>query len=1647
MWKHSILIVGQLQVLFTVIFVPKAESQVTITNEPSSPLRVLERKQVTLEWTYSIEGSTFRSLEFKISGSDDFIVDAFFVGAPIIRDDRVTLNITGTNVTITFDTMNRNDSNDYLLKVRAADGKESSSSVQIIVNYPPSLTSRAQDQVVVEGGSPIQLNCVADGEPKPNITWTKVNNGSDDDILFTGENFVLPNNRSSEGTYRCSASNGIGKGINHTATVVVNFKPENFMFKVESTNENICKGDTFNITCSAEGTPAVHTYQLFENGVLVQTSNNYSGLFWNKETTVGGMFLYTCDANNTVSTANTTRNVTVNEGSVIWPLENITVMEETNTILNCSTTPGIPMPSVSWLEVKTGNRSFENPLVLSSVSRDKAGEYKCKASNVCKNDTKSLILTVNFKAEIVDFVANATTVCQNDVVSFNCSALGNPAVHTYMLYVNGITNDSNSLGVWTRTMATEGVLNFTCVANNTLGTDRRTVSVTVNDPPEGIQLHVSEEEVCNGTTISFSCSAETANPMELNYQLYENNTMIGVISSTGVWNKTMTVGGVFVYKCMVNNSVGTAMSSSVSVNVNVSSFIMPFSNEVITEGGNVNLSCQATGIPPPTVFWVNISNGERTNGTELVIRNIRRSEAGEYRCEGRNPCGNASESATIEVQYPPEGIQLHVSEEEVCSGTTISFSCSAETANPMELNYQLYENNMMIGVISSTGIWNKTMTVGVVFVYKCVVNNSVGTAMSSTVSVNVNVSSSIRTISDKVVREGGDVTLFCNASGTPEPLVSWVNVRNDQRTHGKELTFEHITRYQAGEYRCEATNPCGSTSESATIDVHFKPEMVVLDPSATTVCPGDIIVFSCSAYSNPEVHTYELHVNGTMVNESSKMGIWNITMASGGVFVYKCMVNNSMGTAMSMDVPVTVNEPSFIRPFTKKNINEEEDLAIMCDVTGIPPPNVSWVKTSDGERTFGKQLVFTDIIRTEAGEYRCEASNLCGNASESVEIDVFFKPEMVQLFASEATVYYGASITFNCSAYSHPMVHTYHLYENENMVEEISRTGVWTRTMSTGGEFVFKCMVNNTVGTAMSPNVSVTVNGEKCEPTCTDGKVCLALGTKHFCSCPYGKTGGNCEQNDTLVNVVEVGFEFTNEEFKPQYEDLQEQITKELIGRIKEAIKTEMNGTGLRDVIVKKLRSGSVIADVELIFNRSVAKGAIEELIKESLKDNKLGDLDVGQSKIDGFIPEAPSPPEENDNKDLIYALVIGFLVLILVSVVAYTIMKRKRHGRENRRAEALADIQASHSNIGIEIERDNDIGINTISQPHYMELREVTDSERKMNETSLYSEIHEYAPLHPDTRSWEVSRQSVVIDKMIGQGSFGQVAQGRASQLPWIEGTIAVAIKMLKANAQEMEKKDLLSELEVMKTLKPHPHVIKLLGCVTISDPILVIIEYVPYGDLLGYLRKSRGLHDTYFKNPDVKPETNLSSLQLMKISGQIADGMSYLCSRNIIHRDLAARNVLVGEGETCKVTDFGMARDVHVENVYEKKSKGRIPVKWTAFEALMHGRYTTKSDVWSFGVVLYEIFTIGGSPYPGINGRRIMELLNEGYRMPKPNHVAETLYQLMLNCWQQEPHDRPTFEQLRRELKLMENQHKRLLNMKDYDKKLYENVEDLMF
>ncbi|CAH3150434.1 unnamed protein product [Pocillopora meandrina] len=463
-------------------------------------------------------------------------------------------------------------------------------------------------------------------------------------------------------------------------------------------------------------------------------------------------------------------------------------------------------------------------------------------------------------------------------------------------------------------------------------------------------------------------------------------------------------------------------------------------------------------------------------------------------------------------------------------------------------------------------------------------------------------------------------------------------------------------------------------------------------------------------------------------------------------------------------------------------------------------------------------------------------------------------------------------------------------------------------------------------------------------------------------------------------------------------------------------------------------------------FNRSVVVSNVLTVLLDAARQEKFGGFKVDPESIkqvfittDGSESTTKSPEECNCPSNNVSLAINGVLAFIIVLLIIYIIWLHKK-GRtyEDERG-------VSYNETGLEDSEPNLPDSAKLTQPpaEYMDLIEVNKHDRKAQSTASGAD---YVPLHPLTRCWEVSRHHVTIEKIIGKGAFGQVAKGTAVGLRGSPETTTVAIKMLKKNATESDKRDLMKELDTMKQLKPHPYVIKLLGCVTESEQLLVLIEYVPFGDLLGYLRKSRGLKDTYFQDPEVKPQTNLTSQQLMKFAWQIADGMSYLSSKSIIHRDLAARNVLVGHKETCKVTDFGMARDVQQENIYERKTKGRLPVKWTAYEALMYGKYTTKSDVWSYGVLLYEIFTIGGSPYPRMDGRKIANLLQDGYRMPKPQHVDEELYQIMMKCWKNDPDARPTFTELKNQLKDMETLHKKLINMTMYDKQLYANVEDLI-
>lgn len=168
----------------------------------------------------------------------------------------------------------------------------------------------------------------------------------------------------------------------------------------------------------------------------------------------------------------------------------------------------------------------------------------------------------------------------------------------------------------------------------------------------------------------------------------------------------------------------------------------------------------------------------------------------------------------------------------------------------------------------------------------------------------------------------------------------------------------------------------------------------------------------------------------------------------------------------------------------------------------------------------------------------------------------------------------------------------------------------------------------------------------------------------------------------------------------------------------------------------------------------------------------------------------------------------------------------------------------------------------------------------------------------------------------------------------------------------------------------------------------------------------------------------------------------MMYLADMKVVHRDLAARNILVGENKVCKISDFGLARDVNVD-IYVRSSQARLPVKWMPPESLFLGESSTMSDVWSYGIVLWEVFTIGDSPYPGVKGREVVSLLERGYRMPRPIHIGDELFSIMSECWSEKPEARPTFQWICAAMRRLMNDQKCYVNLDVYNDKDYINFD----
>jgi len=267
----------------------------------------------------------------------------------------------------------------------------------------------------------------------------------------------------------------------------------------------------------------------------------------------------------------------------------------------------------------------------------------------------------------------------------------------------------------------------------------------------------------------------------------------------------------------------------------------------------------------------------------------------------------------------------------------------------------------------------------------------------------------------------------------------------------------------------------------------------------------------------------------------------------------------------------------------------------------------------------------------------------------------------------------------------------------------------------------------------------------------------------------------------------------------------------------------------------------------------------------------------------------------------------------------------------------------------------------------------------------------------------WEIPRDRVVINRKLGEGAFGTVFGGECFFEE--KGWVAVAVKTLKVGSTKEVKIDFLSEAEMMKRFD-HKNIVRLLGVCTNQEPVYTVMEYMLYGDLKTYLLARRHLVNE--RNREELDE--VSNRRLTSMSLDIARGLAYLADLKYVHRDIACRNCLVNGSRTVKLADFGMTRATFESDYYKFQRRGMLPVRWMSPESLADGLFTPSSDVWSYGVLLYEIITFGSFPYQGLSNNQVLESVKSGNTLTVPSGLKLQLENLLRTCWRYEPTKRPT-------------------------------------
>ncbi|XP_068279596.1 muscle, skeletal receptor tyrosine-protein kinase isoform X4 [Nyctibius grandis] len=390
--------------------------------------------------------------------------------------------------------------------------------------------------------------------------------------------------------------------------------------------------------------------------------------------------------------------------------------------------------------------------------------------------------------------------------------------------------------------------------------------------------------------------------------------------------------------------------------------------------------------------------------------------------------------------------------------------------------------------------------------------------------------------------------------------------------------------------------------------------------------------------------------------------------------------------------------------------------------------------------------------------------------------------------------------------------------------------------------------------------------------------------------------------------------------------------------------------------------------------------------------------LSLGTGKPNGETPNLPLPPPVSPTYSMtvIISIISSFALIVILGIVSLVCCRRRKQWKNKKRESETPTLTTLPSELLLDRLHPN---------PMYQRMPLL---------------------LNPKLLSLEYPRNNIEYVRDIGEGAFGRVFQARAPGLLPYEPFTMVAVKMLKEEASADMQADFQREAALMAEFD-NPNIVKLLGVCAVGKPMCLLFEYMAYGDLNEYLRdrSPRNLCSLVHSSLDARvrlpnPLALCCTSQLC-IAKQVAAGMAYLSERKFVHRDLATRNCLVGENMVVKIADFGLSRNMYSADYYKANENDAIPIRWMPPESIFYNRYTTESDVWAYGVVLWEIFSYGMQPYYGMAHEEVIYYVRDGNVLSCPDNCPLELYNLMRLCWSKLPADRPSFASIHRILERM--------------------------